>query len=183
MKRFTEEKIRILLESSYEKAINGIAHLDSAIELAKKYQNKKVEYLIRSQILKSGSVLYIQIRMIASIAHIAGYDIKDEKVKSLIFLCLVGNSAVEILKEIGIVVGKQFSINTLKKMSAKGIIHLKQAVIIKILSKIAEKSSFSIVKIIPVIGGLIGGSVDMISTKVIAKTAKQMFIENQKRRD
>ena len=127
------------------------------------------------------SVLYIQIRMIAAIAHLAGYDIKDEKVKSMIFLCLVGNSAMEILKEIGIIVGKQFTSNTLKKMTAKGIVHVNQAIFVKIMSKMGEKTSLSTSKIIPIIGGIIGGSVDMIATKIMANTAKKIFLGGELR--
>jgi len=116
------------LDFAYDKAVNGVAGLDSAIELAESYKNDDHIYeqcnsLIRWQNTKAGtsgfvtglgglilmpvtlpanvtSVLYVQIRMIAAIAHLAGHDLKDDKVKTMVYVCLVGNSAVEILKNV-----------------------------------------------------------------------------------
>lgn len=45
------------------------------------------------------SVLYIQLRMIAGIAHICGYDIKQDEAQTLYYICLTGNSASELLKK------------------------------------------------------------------------------------
>ena len=36
------------------------------------------------------SVTYVQIRMIAAIAHMRGYDLKDDQVKTFVFVCLTG---------------------------------------------------------------------------------------------
>ncbi|MGO2174028.1 MAG: EcsC family protein, partial [Staphylococcus equorum] len=48
------------------------------------------------------SVVYVQMRMIAAIAHIRGYDLKDDEVKTLVYLCLTGQTAGDILKDVGV---------------------------------------------------------------------------------
>ncbi len=111
----TQSTMQQALDFAYDKAINGVAGLDSAKELAQGYQNdndpkhEQCNSLIRWQNTKAGtsgfvtglgglllmpvtlpanvtSVLYIQIRMIAAIAHIAGYDLKDDKVKTMVYV-------------------------------------------------------------------------------------------------
>lgn len=47
------------------------------------------------------SVLYVQVRMIAAIAHLGGADLKTDQVRSLVYLCLTGNAAAEITKDVG----------------------------------------------------------------------------------
>lgn len=101
------------LDYCYEKAVNGFPGVETAQELADSYKNDngtlvdKANSLIRWQITKAGtsgfitglggiitlpiaipaniaSVLYVQIRMVAAIAHLGGYDVKDDKVKALV---------------------------------------------------------------------------------------------------
>src|SRR5580692_9103886 len=48
------------------------------------------------------SVLLIQLRMIAAIAHLKGYKIDDERVRTMAFVCLSGSAAATILQEFGI---------------------------------------------------------------------------------
>ena len=38
-------------------------------------------------------VMYVQIRMIATIAHMKGYDLKDDQVKTFVFVCLTEQAA------------------------------------------------------------------------------------------
>lgn len=51
--------------------------------------------------------------MVASIAKIGGYDFYDNRVKTLVYVCLAGNSAKDILKTASISVAT---------VAAKGLI-------------------------------------------------------------
>ena len=97
------------LEWAYAKAVNGVVGLGSAEELAQEYLKEgdslpeQINNLIRWQNAKAGtsgfltgiggiltipvtlpanitSILYIQLRMIAAIAIMCGYDVKDGSV-------------------------------------------------------------------------------------------------------
>ncbi|CUJ06037.1 Uncharacterised protein [Achromobacter xylosoxidans] len=48
--------------------------------------------------------------MIAAIAHLGGYDVKNDKVKTLVYACLVANSAKDILKDVGVAVGNKLAL-------------------------------------------------------------------------
>ncbi|MDO8341328.1 MAG: EcsC family protein, partial [Candidatus Woesebacteria bacterium] len=125
------------------------------------------------------SVLYVQIRMIAAIAHLGGHDIKDDKVKSLVYLCMAGNGAKDLLKDLGIVVGKKIAAQTVRNISGKTISAINQKVGFRLLTKFGEKGAINIGKAIPLVGGLIGGSFDLITTNVIGNVARNTFIGNE----
>lgn len=121
----SQSKIMDALDWAYDKSINGISGLDTATDLAECYADNgyssidNANSLIRWQNTKSAtsgfitglggiitmpiaipaniaSVIFVQIRMVAAIAHLGGYDLKDDKVRTLVYTCLAGNSAKEI---------------------------------------------------------------------------------------
>lgn len=123
-----------------------------------------------------GCVFYIQLRMIAAIACLGGYDEKNDKVQTLAYVCLTGSAANEILKNIGIEVGKKLAENMIKKISATTVAEINKKVGFRLLTKFGEKGVVNLGKAIPVIGGLISGTLDAVSTNIIGNTAKENFI-------
>ena len=51
------------------------------------------------------SALYIQVRMIAAIAHLRGHDIRTPEVRGLVLACLTGSKAADTLKNAGVRLG------------------------------------------------------------------------------
>jgi uncharacterized protein (DUF697 family) len=123
------------------------------------------------------SVLFVQIRMIAAIAYIGGYDIKDDRVKSLVYLCMTGNAAKDIVKDIGIVFGKKISTQMIKSISGKTISKINQKVGFRLFTKFGEKGLINGGKVIPLVGGVIGGLFDGATTSIIGNIAQKTFIE------
>ncbi|NLA52625.1 MAG: EcsC family protein [Alcaligenaceae bacterium] len=204
-KEISQSKIMSALDWGYEKAVNGVPGLDSAQELAESYMRKgncKIEQansLIRWQNTKAGtsgflsglggiitmpvtlpanitSVLYVQIRMIAAIAHMGGHDVQDDQVKSLVYVCLTGNSAKDIMKGAGIAIGTKLTTNAIKSISGKTITAINQKVGFRLVTKFGEKGVINLGKAVPLVGGLIGGSFDSITTNTIGNVARDTFI-------
>ena len=146
----TEAKITDLLNWTYEKSINGLPGTDSAYELAENFlakhdtTDKAIDSLIRWQNTKSGtsgfltglgglltlpvaipaniaSVMYVQMRMIAAIVHMKGYDLKDDQVKTFVFVCLTGKSATDILKQAGMKAGQLAARQAIKKIPGEAL--------------------------------------------------------------
>ncbi|HAC88088.1 MAG: EcsC family protein [Halomonas sp.] len=201
----TESKIMKALDWAYEKAINGMAGFDSASELAESYIDEaesriiQVNSLIRWQNTKAGtsgflmglggiivmpvsipaniaSVMYVQIRMIAAIAHLGGHDLNNDKVKTLVYACLTGNAAKDILKDVGIVVGTKLTTNVIKNISGKTIVAINKKVGFRLLTKFGEKGVVNLGKAVPLIGGVIGGTFDSVTTNMIGNIARDTFI-------
>ena len=125
------------------------------------------------------SVIYVQIRMIAAIAHIGGYDLKDDRVKTLVYACMAGNGAKDILKDVGIVIGRKMTTQAIKNISGKTITAINQKVGFRLLTKFGEKGAINLGKMIPLIGGFIGGTFDSVTTNTIGNIARNTFIEKK----
>ncbi|WP_254654702.1 EcsC family protein [Bacillus sp. FJAT-27986] len=209
-KRLTHDAIMNALDWSYDKAINGgIAGMDTAIELAESYLQKsgtldqKVQSLINWQNTKSAtsgfltgvgglitlpvavpanitSVIFVQMRMVAAIAHMGGYDLKDDQVKTFVYVCLAGNGAKDILKNTGIQIGRKLAVTGIKKIPFEVIKKINHALGFRLLTKFGEKGVINLSKMVPVAGGIIGGTVDAFATNTIGNLAKKMFIQEPK---
>ena len=184
------------LDWAYSKAVSGFTGVDSAYDLGKSYLAQQgsleaqVDSLIKWQVAKAAtsgfvtglggvmimpltvpaniaSVIYVQIRMIAAIAYMGGHDIREDRVKSLIYICMVGNGAKELLKDMSVKAGERLAAKIAEKVSTS------------IASKTGEKSVTSLGKTVPVLGGVVGGSYDAITTRVVGKVAKKIFIDKQ----
>lgn len=201
----TESKIIDILDWTYEKAVNGIPGLDSAYDLAADYTKSneslynQANSLIRWQNTKAGtsgfltglggiitlpvsvpaniaSVMYVQIRMIAALAHMSGHNLHDDRVKALIFVCLTGNSAKEILKDVGIVIGRKVAENTIKNISGKTITAINKKVGFRLLTKFGSTGVINLSKTVPLFGGVIGATFDSVATNTIGNIARDTFI-------
>ena len=205
MSEITESKIMQALDWAYDKAINGVAGMDSASEMAANYAKGKgtkidqANSLIRWQNTKAGtsgfitglgglivmpitipanitSVIYVQIRMIAAIACLGGHDLKDDRVKTLVYAWLTGNVAKDILKDVGIVVGRKLTENAIKNISGKTITVINQKVGFRLLTKFGEKGAVNLGKSIPLVGGFIGATFDSVTTNLIGNIARDTFL-------
>lgn len=206
-----QEMVIKTLDWSYEKAVNGLPGAETAEELARSYltQNgtlaSKAESLVRWQIAKAStsgfvtglggfttlpvavpanvaSVLYIQIRMIAAIAVIGKHDIRDDKVKALVYLCLCGNAVIEPLRDVGIKVGSRLTAAAINKISGATLTKINQAVGQRLLTKAGQTGAINFGKAVPIMGGLIGGTVDGVTTKAIGAIAITTFLTSKQKK-
>ena len=207
-----ESNIQKLLNWAYNASINGLPKMSTAQELAEKHlkkhdsSEKAIKSLIRHQNAKAtsfgffsglgglivlpvavpaniASVLYVQMRMVAAIAHIRGFDVEDEEVKTLVFVALTGNSAEKILKGTGIKIGKKMFGKRLlqttikSKVTSQAFKKINQKVGFRLVTKFGQKGLINLGRLVPFVGGIIGGSHDFLSTNIIGKVAKnKLFI-------
>ena len=120
--------------------------------------------------------MYVQMRMIACLAHMGGYDTNSDQVQTLVYACLAGISIDQILKQAGIKFGNKFAMAMVKKIPGEVLIKINQKVGFRFLTKFGAKGVINIGKAVPVVGGIIGGGFDFVETKAIANRAYKMFI-------
>lgn len=124
-----------------------------------------------------GSVIYMQVRMIAAIAHIGGHNLKDDKVQSLVYVCLLGSSAADILKDVGINIGTKITKKAIDNISYQSLIKpINQKVGFRLLTKFGNTGALNFGKAIPIAGGVVGAAFDVTTTHIIGNTAKDIFI-------
>lgn len=201
-----EKSIVKALDSIYGNVIDGLPGAETAEELAKEYLkesgtlSEKADSLIRWQIAKcstSGfltglggfiilpvaipanlaSVIYVQLRMIAAIAYMGGYNPREDKVKTLAYVCLCGNQASEIIKEsLAVPLAKVMATAAIKQIPTQVLKNINKRVGVRLITKFGEKGIINLGKAIPVLGGIIGGTIDGVTTNTIGETAKKCFI-------
>lgn len=204
----TTTKLTQALEWAYEKAMDGIPGTGSAKEFAEEYRRNNstpmsaANSLIRWQNTKAGtsgfvtglggvitlpvtipanvaSVLYVQLRMIAAIAYLGGHDPKDDRVKAMVFTCLAGNAAKDILKDVGIVVANKVAMNSIKKISGETIKRINQAVGFRLVTKFGSTGVINLGKAVPILGGLISAGFDSFTTNTVGNVARDIFIDSK----
>ena len=205
----TTQQQETFLDKVYSFAINGIPKVDKPIAmLANEYKSKHksseaaIKEFVKIQRLKTtttgfitglgglltlpvtipadlASSLYIELRMIAVIAALRGYDVYDDRVKTLVYICIVGNSAGDVLKQVGIKGTNQIAVKKLlPKISGEMIKKINQAVGFRFLTKGGSKGLINLGKAIPILGGVVGGTYNYIETNIYAKKAIKVFDED-----
>lgn len=207
-KLVTQEDIMKVLNNCYEKALNGVPKVSPSIEeFAKNYldketnNNKAAKAMIKNQVVKCttsgfltgfggiitlpvtipanvGSVLYVQMRMIACIAYLAGYDLKSDQVQTLVYACLAGVSVTDVIKQVGIKFGIKLTNATIKKIPGKALIKINQKVGFRFITKAGTTGIINLSRVVPVVGAVAGGEIDYFETKAIANRAYKWFFKN-----
>ena len=202
-----EREMMNALDVCYDKALQGVLPVEKSIEeLAEDYlaktnsREKAIDKLIGYQIVLCGtngfitglggllvlpvaiptnilSTIYIQLRMIAAIAHINGYDIYSDQVRTIAYACLTGSSAANILKNAGIKIGEKVAVNIIKKIPRTVLVKINQQVGFRLVTKFGQKGFVNIVKMVPLVGGAVGGAFDAGMTLTIGNIAKKLFSE------
>jgi uncharacterized protein (DUF697 family) len=121
------------------------------------------------------SVLLIQLRMIAAIAHLRGYSVEDERVKTLAFICLTGSGAATLLQEFGISLGTKLSTRLIMQISGATLVKINQAVGFRLVTKAGTTGLINLTKFVPFVGGLVGGAFDAAVTRGISAVAREVF--------
>ena len=206
-KIITQEDIMKILGACYEKSVNGIPKVSPGVEelandYLKKHKTKEAacKAMIKSQIAKcttSGfltgfggiitlpvtlpanvtSVLYVQMRMIACIAYMSGYELNSDQTQTFVYACLAGVSVNEIIKQASIKFGVKFAQSMIKKIPGKVLTKINQKVGFRFITKFGEKGIINLGKLVPGVGAVIGGSIDFAETKAISKRAYKWFME------
>jgi EcsC protein family len=190
---------------AYGAALGGLPGLGNLDALVARFHRdggdpeEAIRRLIRWQTLKAGSagfvtglggfvmlpaaipanlasVLVVQLQTIAAIAQIRGHDVHSDRVRTLCFACLAGSAASDVLKDFGIRVGTRFASDALTRLSAATLARINQAVGARLVAKAGAAGMFNFGRLVPVLGGVMGGSYDALLTRGIAQAAKTVFV-------
>lgn len=197
--------VQKVLDTIYDASVKGNALEKPLVDMANDYttrydsKEKAAKAFIKSQVRKCGSVgfatgfggvttlplaigadlagvTYLQVRMVAGIAQIGGHDPNSDEVRSLTYLCLTGSAMNDIVKSVGIQVGTKFTENLIGRIPGQLIYAINKKVGFYFLTRFGQKGVVKISGVIPVVGGVIGGGLDVFLTKRIAKNAYKTFI-------
>jgi hypothetical protein len=115
-------------------------------------------------------------RMVASIALLRGYDIDEPRVRTAILLTLVGSDADEVLAKAGLASGGGKMVHLVSgQLPPAGLLIVNKAIAFRLLRGVGEKAFSKLGRGVPLLGGLVGGSIDTWMMKRIADHAMGEF--------
>lgn len=114
-------------------------------------------------------------RMIAAIAHLRGYDVHSEEVRSVIAVSLIGSAGVEAMAKAGVEIGTKTAVAALKRVPGSVLIKINKAVGFRLVTKFGTKGTINLVKAVPVAGAAVGGTINVAGIRSIAGYSKSNF--------
>lgn len=206
MKNLSQEDVMGLLDTCYTKCLDGIPKVSPSIEdMANDYLTKydstedACKAMLKNQITKCttsgfvtgfggvitmpvtlpanvGNVMYVQMRMIACTAYMAGFDLNSDQTQTFVYACLAGVAVNGLLKKAGINFGLKFATGVIKKIPGKVLAKINQKVGFRFITKFGTKGVVNLGKMVPGVGAIVGGGLDFVETKVIADRAYRWFM-------
>ena len=206
---FSREDMMKLLDSCYEKCLYGVTTVSPSVEGMAgdymKWHRKKEEAckaMLRNQIAKCatsgfvtsfggiltlpvafpanlGSVLYVQMRMIACVAYMNGYELKSEQTQTFVYACLAGVDVNGLVKPTDVKVGVTLTKGWIKKIPGKVLAKINQKVVTKLVGKFGSKGILNLSKLMPGVGAVVGGGFDLAEAKEVADRAYKWFVEGE----
>jgi hypothetical protein len=122
-----------------------------------------------------GASWLIQSRLSAAIAIIYGHDIDEDRVRTMVLLTLAGDAVVDVLKGIGIQVGRKSFAKALESIPGRVLIQINKQVGYRLLTKAGQKGVINLVRALPLAGGVAGGAIDASFCRIVGKTAMKAF--------
>ena len=93
-----------------------------------------------------GSVIYVQMRMIACTAYMADYDLNSDQTQTFVYACLAGVAVNSLLKQAGIKFGVKFANGVIKKIPGKVLTKINQKVGFRFITKFGSKGIVNLEK-------------------------------------
>lgn len=200
----TNEVAQALVTKVLDVGIDGVGFMTGAVQVAEEHlracgdQEQAVERLIASHrriVAASGfatglggfitlpitvptdlAVLYsYSARCAAGVAHLRGYDVHTDEVRSMVLLSLMGSAGAAVLSEMGVQVAQKAAMAALKKLPGRVLIDINKKIGFRLLTKFGERGVINLVKFVPLAGAPVGATINVATMRSVGKYAKGNF--------
>lgn len=115
-------------------------------------------------------------RMVASIAAVRGHDVTRDAVRTAVLLAVTGEDATDIVRKAGggAITGKATAL-ALGNLPPAALMAVNKGVAFRIFVRLGQKGLGRMGRMVPVMGGVVGGGLDAYFMRRIAKNARKEF--------
>jgi hypothetical protein len=122
-------------------------------------------------------VAVLQTRMVAAIAHLRGYDLNDNRVRTALIMCLLGGEQMARRIVDGTLPTSPLAVATAPMFDPALDATVAQQVLHDLTARVGGKNvALAITRRIPILGGGIGAAMDGIATHQIGAYAKSELV-------
>lgn len=107
----------------------------------------------------------------------AGYELNSDQTQTFVHACLAGVAVNSLVRQAGIKFGVKFANGLIKKIPGKVLTKINQKVGFRFITKFGTKGIVDLGKLLPGVGAVVGGGLDLVETKVIADRAYKWFLK------
>ena len=157
VRKLVASHVRLAAASGFVTGLGGVVTLPIAVPAA------------------TAGLYVLATRMSAGIAHLRGYDIGTAEVRSAVLVSLLGSAGASALKRAGVEVGRRSAAVAMERMSAALLVEINKRVGYALVAKAGEKGLVGLGKLVPLVGGPIGATVDGLGCRTIASYAMRTF--------
>jgi hypothetical protein len=118
----------------------------------------------------------LNVRMVGAIAHLRGWDLQDELVRNSVLITIAGGTPNAALAEFGVTVAQKSAAAAIKKLPNTIVREINKRVGFMLVAKYGTKRSVvTLSKLVPGIGGVVGGAVDATFARLVGRLARKSF--------
>lgn len=115
-------------------------------------------------------------RMTAAVAKVRGYDIANEQIRTAVLLTLVGAEADDLLRKANMVVpGGTLSNLAAQRLPGPALMVVQKGIGFRLLAQVGKSTFARLGRLVPIVGGAIGGGLDAYMLHRFAANAKRQF--------
>jgi len=122
-----------------------------------------------------GASWLLQARLAGAIARIYGHELDSDRVRTAVLLSLAGDGAKNAIKDAGIQLGRKLTQQAINQIPGRALVEINKTIGFRLVTKAGQRGILNLSKGIPVAGGLVGGSMDVMACRVVGRTAKMLF--------
>ena len=118
----------------------------------------------------------IATRMTAAVAHARGHDIHQEAIRTAVLLTLVGADADDLLRKAGVAAPTGALSNlAVQRLPGPAMMVVQKGIGFRLLAQVGTKTFSRLGRLIPVVGGAVGGALDAWMMRKVATSARREF--------
>ena len=117
----------------------------------------------------------VQARMAAAVARIYGHDPREDRVQTFVLLSILGKFALDAVKKAAEQIGIKLGAEILKQIPGHFLIAINQQVGFKLVTKTGQRGIVNLIKGVPLIGGIVGGTIDAVTCRAAGSLARSLF--------
>lgn len=127
------------------------------------------------------SVSYLQLRMIAVIGILFGWETTSDQFRAVAFSCLLGTATGEAVRDVGVKASARFGSRFVRNISGKSLKRVNDFLGIpklfikgvnagtkaggKATAKVGSEGIVNLSKMVPLLGGIVGGGLNIVFTR------------------
>jgi uncharacterized protein (DUF697 family) len=117
----------------------------------------------------------LQARMAGAIAHIYGHDLASERVRTKVLLSLAGDVARDAMRDLGLKPGSKLTQRAVDQIPGRALVEINKRIGARLLASAGQRVILKFPRAIPLVGGVVGGSLDAMVCHKVARTAGTLF--------